>query len=310
MEEKRTMVWNIASSIGIALTIPYILYKVVRAVYIKKVYGALAGKVVVITGASSGLGEALAHEFYKNGCQVVLCARRRQELDRVRMDLLKMHPTVPTLHPIIVPLDLGNLDQLPSNVDKIIALTGHIDILINNGGISNRGSACDTKLSVDMELMKINYFGTITLTKAVLPSMVKRNQGHIVSISSVQGLIAIPERSSYSASKHALQAFSDSLRAEVNKHNIHMTVVSPGYIKTQLSLNALTGTGAKHGQLDKNTEQGYTPEFVANKILNSVVQGKKEVVIASFIARIGIFLRKYFPTIYFLVMAHRANKSH
>lgn len=140
--------------------------------------------------------------------------------------------------------------------------------------------------------------------------MTERKQGHIVFVSSVQGLIALPERSAYSASKHALQAFSDSLRAEVKKSNVSVTTVSPGYIKTNLSLNALTGSGDSYGQMDKNTEKGYTPEYVATKIIQAVVEKSKEEVISPLIPKVAIFLRKYFPSLYFLVMARRFEKNH
>lgn len=119
----------------------------------------------MITGASSGLGEQIAHEFYKQGCQVVLCARRRQELERVRTDLLKMHSTVPTYPPIIIPLDLNELDTIPNHVEKILGITGRIDILINNGGISQRGTVLSTNLDVDVKIMYVNYLGAVALTK-------------------------------------------------------------------------------------------------------------------------------------------------
>lgn len=119
----------------------------------------------MITGASSGLGEALAHEFYKQGCQIVLCARRRQELDRVRSELLDTHPTVTTYPPIIIPLDLSDINSLPGVVKKIIDITGHIDILVNNGGVSHRGSVLNTNPDVDIKIMLVNYFGAAALTK-------------------------------------------------------------------------------------------------------------------------------------------------
>lgn len=122
----------------------------------------------MITGASSGLGEALAHEFYKHGCQLVLCARRRQELERVRSDLLEMHPTVPAYPPVVVPLDLSEIRSLPVAVSKILGITGHVDVLINNGGISNRGSVLKTDIDVDIRVMYVNYFGTVALTKGNL----------------------------------------------------------------------------------------------------------------------------------------------
>ncbi|RZB39661.1 porphobilinogen deaminase, partial [Asbolus verrucosus] len=241
-----------------------------------KAQATIHNSVVVITGASSGLGEALAHEFYKQGCQVVLCSRRRQELERVRSDLLRTHPTIPTLPPIINPLDLSDINSLPTHVEKILSITGKIDILINNGGVSHRGTVISTKPDVDIKIMLVNYFGAVALTKAVLPDMMKNKCGHVVFVSSVQGLVALPERSAYCASKHALQGFCDSLRAEVAAYNISVTVISPGYIKTELSRNALTGAGNQHGEMDVATERGYLPEYVASEVGKAVVQKKKE----------------------------------
>lgn len=239
---------------------------------------------------------------------MVLCARRRQELERVRTDLLKMHSTVPTYPPIIIPLDLNDLEAIPTHVDKILGITGRIDILINNGGVSQRGSVLSTSFEVDLRIMYVNYLGAVVLTKAVLPGMVKKGGGHVVFISSVQGLIAIPERSAYSASKHALQAFADSLRAEVADNKIPVTVVSAGYIKTQLSVNALTGTGESYGQMDASTEQGYSAGFVAEKVVRAVVQKEKEVVVATVAPKVAIFLRHFLPSVYFYIMAKRAKK--
>lgn len=139
--------------------------------------------------------------------------------------------------------------------------------------------------------------------------MIKRQQGHIVCVSSVQGLVALPNRSAYSASKHALQAFCDSLRAEVSKNNIYVTVVSPSYIKTNLSLNALTGTGEAHGQMDPTTEAGFSPEFVAEKIVRAILEKKNELIISTMLPRVAVFLRKFFPWLYFVVMNERAKKT-
>lgn len=139
--------------------------------------------------------------------------------------------------------------------------------------------------------------------------MIKRKQGQIVFISSVQGLISLPERSAYGASKHALQAFSDSLRAEVRNFNIFVTTVSPGYIKTNLSLNALTGTGGSYGQMDEATENGYTSMYVAEKILDAVVAKSKEEIISPMLPKVAIFIRKYLPSLYFLIMARRFEKK-
>ncbi|XP_066141539.1 dehydrogenase/reductase SDR family protein 7-like [Euwallacea fornicatus] len=311
MSEFKAMLtsFNVVGPISLAVTMPWIMFKVFSAAWLKKGYNELAGKVVVITGASSGLGEALAHEFYKYGAQVVLCSRRRQELERVRTDLLHSQCKDKTHAPIIIPLDLAEFKDFGNHVDKILSITGKIDILINNGGRSHRGRVIDTSIEVDEKIMAVNYFGTISLTKAILRDMLKKKQGHIVFISSVQGLVALPDRSAYSASKHALNAFSDSLRAEVAAENIFVTVVIPGYIKTQLSMNALTGSGKAHGQLDATTESGYSPEEVAEEIVKGVVTKKKEMIISSLLPKIAIFLRRYLPFLYFLVMERRAKKS-
>lgn len=153
----------------------------------------------------------------------------------------------PAYPPSVLPLDLAELNAIPAVASKAINIYNGIDILINNGGISVRAEALTTTLDVDLKVMTVNYFGSVALTKAILPSMVTRRKGHICFISSVQGKFALPYRSAYSASKHALQAFSDSLRAEVAAKGLKVTCISPGYIKTQLSVNALTATGEQHG---------------------------------------------------------------
>ncbi|CAG9768296.1 unnamed protein product [Ceutorhynchus assimilis] len=301
--------FNIVGPISLAVAIPWIMFKMFSAVWIKKNYNELAGKVVVITGASSGLGEALAHEFYKLGAQVVLCARRRQELERVRTDLLHTYCKDTTHPPIIIPLDLSKYNDMQNHVDKILSITGRIDILVNNGGISHRGRVKDTTIDVDKNIMDVNYFGAVALTKAVLPDMLKKKSGHIVFISSIQGLVALPDRSAYSASKHALQAFGDSLRAEVASDNISVSTISPGYIKTQLSMNALTGSGQTYGEMDATTASGFTPDYAAKEIVRAVVVKRKELVLSTLLPKIAIFLRKYFPFLYFVVMERRAKRA-
>lgn len=125
-------------------------------------------------------------------------------------------------------MDLAELNAIPRFAEKAISIHGGVDILINNGGISVRANIINTALDVDLKIMTVNYFGSVALTKAILPSMVKRQIGHVCFISSVQGKFALPHRSAYSASKHALQAFADSLRAEVSNKNITVTCISPG----------------------------------------------------------------------------------
>nr|CAG4638500.1 EOG090X07KM [Cyclestheria hislopi] len=270
----------------------------------------LEGKIVLITGASSGLGEALARSFYAQGCRLILSSRNRKELERVREELTKSNLQQDTIHiPSILPLDVSDFQSAEPKIRAAIQHWGHIDILINNAGLSYRGEVVDTSLGVDIQLMNVNYFGAVALTKAVLPYMISRKSGHIVMIGSLQSKLAIPFRSAYTASKHALQAFSDSLRAEVQSLNIQVTVVNPGYIKTNLSRNALTGNGAKYGKMDPSTESGLSPSVVANAVVNAVKRKKKEVLSCSVFHKLVVLIRVIFPELYFWAMKKRASHS-
>ncbi|XP_047348269.1 dehydrogenase/reductase SDR family protein 7-like [Vespa velutina] len=313
MKEQETLkgwyiIWWLFKLIGFPITIPWLLYHLFDIIQQRKQKAMLNNKVVMITGASSGLGEALAHVFYSCGCRLILIARRGAELERVKNTLLEKHCTVPTHPPVILSLDLTDINSLQSKVSKVLKIHGKIDILINNAGISYRGEVINTNVDVDIKVMLINYFAQIALTKAVLPTMLQQQNGHIVCISSVQGKISIPHRSSYAASKYALQAWCDSSRAELAEHNIKVTVISPGYIKTALSLNALTGTGETYGVMDQTTEQGYSPKYVAKKVLQAVLKKEKDVIIATIIPKCGILLRFLCPSLYFWLMEKRAKK--
>ncbi|XP_035793226.1 dehydrogenase/reductase SDR family protein 7-like [Anopheles albimanus] len=302
------VLWWVLTTLCMPIAIPCLLLRILAMIREQRNARSLNGKVVLITGASSGLGEALAHSFYLAGCKVVLAARRKEELERVRKDLLSLHPTVPTHPPVILPLDLSDLNSIAGKVQEVLEVHGAIDILVNNGGISVRGDALSTAIDVDIRIMLVNYFGTVALTKACLPSMMARKEGRIVSISSVQGKFAIPHRSAYSASKHALQAFSDSLRAEVAKDNIKVTLVSPGYINTALSLNALTGSGAQYGKMDAAMQSGATAETIATSILRAIKRDDQDIILAPIAPKAAYWLRHLLPSVYFWVMKKRAEK--
>ncbi|KAK4014883.1 dehydrogenase/reductase SDR family protein 7-like [Daphnia magna] len=271
---------------------------------------SLEGKVVLITGASSGLGEALAKCLYTEGCKLIIASRRYTELDRVKEQLLGSGLRKGTIYPpVIIQLDLQDFVNLPDKVRTILGVYGYIDILVNNAGISYRGEVTDTSLEVDAKVMNINYFGTVALTKALLPSMIVRQSGHIVMIGSLQAKLAIPFRSAYAASKHALQAFSDSLRAEVDHRNIDVTVVNPGYIRTSLSVNALTGRGDKYGQMDETTESGTDPLQAAYQIVIAIKRKTQELMLCSVFYRLAVLFRAILPSVYFKMMARRALRA-
>ncbi|CAD5124337.1 DgyrCDS12629 [Dimorphilus gyrociliatus] len=288
--------------------IPVALFLISRRLL--KSVKSVKDKVVLITGASSGLGEECAKVFYENGAVIVLCARRKAELERVRQSLLD-NPKI-TADPkriILQELDLEKSGYLNTIVQRIISKTSTIDILINNAGVSYRGVAHETELSVFSKLLKVNVLGTVELTTSVLQHMIEKESGHIVNVSSVQGKIAIPYRSAYAASKHALHAYSDSLRAEVSSKGIQVSVIAPAYIRTNLSVNSVTSSGEKHAVMDATTAKGMHPRYVAQVILSMVKDEKREVILAPFHHRLAIILRAVYPSMYFRIMNMRATKE-
>ncbi|XP_054733490.1 dehydrogenase/reductase SDR family protein 7-like [Anastrepha obliqua] len=298
----------ILGAVLMPVALPFVVFECYYRLRVKKYRNELAGKVVLITGASSGLGEALAHTFYKSGCKVILAARRVEELERVKRDLLALDASAVTYPPVVLPLDLAELKEIPDFGRNALSVYNKIDILINNGGISVRATAISSAVDVDLKVMVVNYFGSVALTKAILPSMLKQKNGHICFISSVQGKFALPYRSAYSASKHALQAFTDSLRSEIADKGVQVTCISPGYIRTQLSVNALTGSGKTYGKMDKTTASGMLPEKVADRILNAIVAQEKDVMISDMQAKLAYYVRYLCPPLYFWIINNRARK--
>ncbi|XP_014467503.1 PREDICTED: dehydrogenase/reductase SDR family protein 7-like [Dinoponera quadriceps] len=293
---------------GFPIALPWLAYDLLDIMWQKQKKKGLKNKVVMITGASSGLGEALAHVFYKCGCKLILTSRREEELMRVRNDLISTHQIVQAYPPIILSLDLTKIKDIKAEVLKTLSVYDGIDILINNAGISYRGAVISTDIDIDIKVMMSNYFSQIYLTKIILPLMIKQNSGHIVGVSSVQGRIAIPYRSAYAASKYSVQAWYDSARAELCDKNIKFTIVNPGYIKTHLSMNALTGNGQVYGKMDETIANGYEPEYVAERILEAVLKQKEEVTIAPFSVKCAIIIRTLFPSLFFWLMQNRARK--
>jgi dehydrogenase/reductase SDR family member 7B len=249
-------------------------------------------KIVWITGATSGIGEALSLAFAKEGAKLILSARRITELERVKTSINLKDEDV-----FILPFDLENASNTDELCKQVISKFGHIDILINNGGISQRALTKDTPIEVDRKIMEINFFGTIALTKSVLPYMLRQKAGHIVVMSSIAGKFGFYFRSAYSASKHALHGFFESLRMEIYKENVKVLLVCPGKIKTNISINAVTGDGGKHNKMDDSTEQGLSAEECADQILRAIKNNKEEVFIGGKELR-AIWLKRIFPGLF------------
>jgi short-subunit dehydrogenase len=252
-----------------------------------------AGKVVWITGASSGIGEALAYELARQGAWIILSARRKEELERVKGNCT----ATAQMHIKVLPLDLSQPDTLKLSTEVAIQLFGHIDVLINNGGISQRSLGKETHLDVDRRVMEVDYFGTIGITKYLLPHLLSRKSGHIVTISSVMGKIGTPYRSGYAAAKHALHGFFDSLRAELWKEckDIHVTLICPGWIKTNITLHAMTGDGTALNKMDGSTKTGMPTSVFAIKALKAIAHKKEEVYIGGFKEGFAVLLKRFLP---------------
>ncbi len=247
-----------------------------------------ANQVVWITGASSGIGEATAYAFAREGARLVLSSRRADELERVRRACVR-----PDDH-CVVPLDLTRNESFPLAVAEVLARRGHIDVLINNGGVSQRSLASAAEFAVERALMEVNYFGPVALTKAVLPSMQARRAGHIAVVSSVMGYVGTPGRSTYAAAKHALHGYFDSLRAEIWRDGIAITLICPGYVKTAVSANALGPRGARYDRTDCTHSAGITAEKCAAAIVRGVARRREEVYVGgSEVA--GIYVKRFAP---------------
>lgn len=246
-------------------------------------------KTVWITGASSGIGEALTYALHKRGANLIISSRRKEALEEV-----KSQCTGDTNSIQILPLDLATTDELPSKAEQAQQFFGSIDYLFNNGGISQRSLATETDMDVMRKVMEVNFFGTVALTKAVLPRMLEHSQGHIVVTSSVMGKFGTRLRSTYAASKHALHGYFDSLRQEVMDHNVNVTLVCPGFVKTNVTLNALTGDGSKLGEMGEGQEKGMPPEECAEKMLQGIAKGKQEIYIGGKEVW-GVYLKRLAP---------------
>jgi short-subunit dehydrogenase len=249
-------------------------------------------KVVWITGASSGIGEAMAKAFAKEGAILVLSARRKEELERVKNEL-----HLPDANVMVLPFDLANISIFNEQTKKVIDTFKTIDVLICNGGISQRSLTKDTPLEIDRKIMEVNFFGTIALTKSVLPFMLRQKSGHIVVTSSIAGKFGFYFRSAYSASKHALHGFYESLRMEIFNDNIQVMLVCPGKIKTNISFNAITGDGSKHSKMDNATEQGLSANECATQILKGIKNNTEELFVGGKELK-AVWVKRLFPKLF------------
>ncbi|HZE81675.1 MAG TPA: SDR family oxidoreductase [Candidatus Polarisedimenticolia bacterium] len=249
------------------------------------------GRRVWITGASSGIGEALALAFHQAGAKLILSARREDELKRVQSACGGEPET------LILPMDVTNAAELPEKTRLALSLFGGIDILVLNAGITQRSRTRETDESVYRRLMEVNFFAPEAMARALLPSMLAQKRGHIVVISSVAGKFGVPMRSGYSATKFALHGFFEALRAEEERNGVHVTMVCPGYIQTDISFSALRGDGRKHAKMDSELAHGMPADECARQILQGIGRKKKEIVVAGVREKSLVYVKRFFPTL-------------
>jgi dehydrogenase/reductase SDR family protein 7B len=249
-------------------------------------------KVVWITGASSGIGEGLAKQLADRGAHLILSSRNADKLEALKAKLAK------TENHTILPLDVSNEQSINQAVNTNKELVDTVDVLINNAGVSQRALTWEASRESERLIMETNFYGATALTKAVLPGMMKRNAGSIISLSSPAGAFGFPLRSSYSASKHALHGYFDSLRAELDaaKKNIHIMLVLPGRVSTNMSFNALTQDGSKQAEADQRLASGLSAEECAKGIIKAAEKRKAEIYFGR--EQILIYIKRYLPGVF------------
>ncbi len=261
-----------------------------------------SGKVIWITGASSGIGEALVYAFAKEGAKIVLSARNEDALKEVAKKA-----GLSTENSLVIPFDLADASRVKEFAQQIISKFARIDMLINNGGMSQRSEALVTDEKVERNIMEVNYFSHVAITKAVLPHMIKQGGGHITVMSSIAGKFGFFLRSSYSAAKHALHGYFESLRLENEKNNIKVLMVCPGKVNTGISLKASTGDGSSHGKMDMSHQTAVKPMECVGEILDAIKNNKLELYIGGKELR-AVKVKRLFPNLFHQLIRGRKEE--
>ena len=245
-------------------------------------------KIAWITGASSGIGEATSREYANHGYKLIISSRRKDELERLSKEL--------DTEVFVLDFDVTDIEHAVDYAKRAVGAFGKVDVLVLNAGLSQRSKASETELEVDRKIMEVNYFGQVALAKAMLPFFRKNQSGHYVVVTSLSAKFGFFLRSAYSASKHALHGFFESLRLEEEENGIHVTLVCPTLIKTNISKNALDGTGNEFGKRDPLQEGGISPEECAKAIYHSQQRKMLEVVVGK--KKISVLIKRLFPNVF------------
>lgn len=272
-------------------------FKVEKIIMISK-------KVVIITGASSGIGLACSKEFSNKGFGVVMASRNLEQLRTIEQELKKGNPDI-----LAIKVDVSIENDCKVLIDETIKHFGRIDVLINNAGISMRALFNDLDLKVLHSLMNTNFWGSVYCTKYSLPHILKQ-KGSVVGVSSIAGFMGLPGRTGYSASKFALQGFLETIRIEYRQQKLHVMVVAPGFTASNIRNSALIADGSKQGKSPRDENKMMTSEKVAYHIYKGVVKRKRQIVLTTQ-GKLAVLLRKFFPELIdyfeFVEMSKEAN---
>lgn len=258
------------------------------------------GKVVWITGASSGIGEALTYTLEKRQCKLIISSRKIAELKRVKANCQNQANIK------IVALDLADFEAMNIPAKAAIEAFGKIDILINNAGLSQRSKILNTNIAVYKKLIDINYLGTVALTKALLPHFIQNKSGQFVTVSSLMGKFGGPHRSGYCGAKHALHGFFDVLRMEHERDGINVTMICPGYVQTNVDKNALTADGTPQKKHDVENQNGLEVNVFVRKMIRAIEKKKYEAYMGGFEVT-GIYLKRFFPKLLHRIVLKTTN---
>lgn len=247
-------------------------------------------KVVWITGASSGIGRETAYRFAEAGAKLILTALEEDILEQMTTECKGKG----AMDAKALPFDLSRTEQLDDLAQNALSAFGHIDLLYNNAGISQRGTTIETDINVIRKIMDIDFYAPVILTKAVLPSMIENGGGQLAVTTSIAGLFGFPLRCAYSSAKHALYGFFETVAAEYHSKGIHVTIVTPGRVQTNISVNSLEKDGSRHGKMDAGQAGGITPRKASEKIFKAISKRKREALVGSS-ELIMAYIKRFFP---------------
>lgn len=246
----------------------------------------IKGKTIWITGASSGIGLALAEQLAAAGANLVLSARSEDTLQTLAERLPGTH--------LVLPLDLSRPEKAVHQAEDFLQDI-QVDMLINNAGISQRSLALETDFDVYRDLMEVNYFAVVALSKLVAPRLISQGEGHIVTVASVAGKVGTPRRSGYSGAKFAVVGFMDCLRAELADKQVRCLTVCPGFVHTQIAHNALVGDGSQQGKPDPDNAGGISAEECARQIIVAIKANKDEIIVGKGLSKLAPYLQRFLP---------------